>query len=330
QMGDFYRSLDVFIGTSSGAEEGFFLPAIEAMACGVPSVLTDIPCFRNHARLVGHDRYALFVEPQDPAAMAEAIVLAGALPDVRTALRAGGIEVAGHYHPEYHGEQLENVLLKLCGATEPAEVAAQTAAPAAARPAATKDTLVPTPTPKAAPAAERRSDLRLVTRQIPTPQDGAAQDHNLQRLGDELRQAARQARANGNHADAARAFAAAHCLDDRDPQLCAELVAAWLAAGQAPRALQLLERQLEGSDDPQLHFLRGTALHALGRVHEAAQALRAAITAGARTADSYNLLGVVLFQSGDVRAARENFERALVLDPRHADARANLDALPAA
>ncbi|HIE72193.1 MAG TPA: glycosyltransferase, partial [Planctomycetes bacterium] len=88
------RSLDVFLGTSSGEEEGFFLPAIEAMACGVPSVLTDIPCFRNHQDLVGHDRYALFVDPQDPTAMAEAIVLAGALPDIRTSLRAGGIEVA--------------------------------------------------------------------------------------------------------------------------------------------------------------------------------------------------------------------------------------------
>jgi hypothetical protein len=41
-MGNYYRSLDVLMVTS-GPEEGFFLPAVEAMACGVPTVLTDVP-----------------------------------------------------------------------------------------------------------------------------------------------------------------------------------------------------------------------------------------------------------------------------------------------
>lgn len=113
QMGDFYRSLDLILGTNSGVNEDFPATAIEAMACGVPSVLTDTPSSRNHAKLVGHDHYAMFVEAQDPTAMAEALVLAGALPDVRTTLRAGGIEVASHYHPDRHGEQLEQVLENL-------------------------------------------------------------------------------------------------------------------------------------------------------------------------------------------------------------------------
>ncbi len=52
-MGNYYRSLDVLLVTS-GPQEGFFLPAIEAMACGVPTVLTDVPCFRDHQALVGH------------------------------------------------------------------------------------------------------------------------------------------------------------------------------------------------------------------------------------------------------------------------------------
>jgi tetratricopeptide (TPR) repeat protein len=323
QMGDFYRSLDVFLGTSSGVEEGFFLPAIEAMACGVPSVLTDIPCFRNHAKLVGHDRYALFVDPQDPRGMAEALVLAGALPDVRSTLRAGGIEVAGHYRPEPHGEQLEAVLEEL-RANAPA-------APARAEAAAI------VPSPAAAPAAPaqtaeaRRGDLRLVTREIPTPSAVDAQDEALQRLCRELRAAAAASQKLGGHEDAARALAAARCIDEDDPQLARDAARAWLAARRPDRALQLADERLAAlGDDAELHFVRGNALHALGRIDQAAQAIRAAIAAGSRDADTYNLLGVVLFQGGDVKAARESFERALVLDPNHSDARANLNALPAA
>ncbi len=116
-MGQFYRSLDVLLATSSGAEEGFFLPAIEAMACGVPTVLTDVPCFRDHRQVVGHDNYALLVPPKDPAAMAEAMVLAGSLPQVRNALRKAGLGLAAHYHPDRHGERLEAVLLELAQKT---------------------------------------------------------------------------------------------------------------------------------------------------------------------------------------------------------------------
>lgn len=109
QMGDYYRSLDVFLGTSNGADEGFFLPAIEAMACGVPTVLTDIPCFRQHERGDG-EPFTLFVPPRDPAALAEALVLAGNLTDVRAKLRQAGLAVAARYHRDRHGEQLEAAL----------------------------------------------------------------------------------------------------------------------------------------------------------------------------------------------------------------------------
>src|SRR5204862_6408620 len=85
-----------------------------------------------------------------------------------------------------------------------------------------------------------------------------------------------------------------------------------------------------GADDVALHVGRGHALHLLGRMHEAAQAFRAALVVGPRSADAYNRLGVVLFQAGDVRGARASFERALMLQPDHGDARANLQSLPAA
>jgi Flp pilus assembly protein TadD len=65
-------------------------------------------------------------------------------------------------------------------------------------------------------------------------------------------------------------------------------------------------------------------------MHDAAQAFRAALATGPRTADSYNRLGVVLFQAGDLAGARDSFEHALAVEPGHDDAAANLKALPAA
>ena len=51
-MGDFYRSLDLLIATSIGAEEGFFLPAVEAMVCGVPTIFNDAASFGNYPAVV--------------------------------------------------------------------------------------------------------------------------------------------------------------------------------------------------------------------------------------------------------------------------------------
>jgi len=107
-MGAIYRSMDVFLGTSSGAEEGFFLPAVEAMASGVPCVLTDIPCFRSH----GDGEYALFVPARDPAAMAEALIVAARVPDVAAALRENGIAAAQRYTQDAHGTAIEAALLR--------------------------------------------------------------------------------------------------------------------------------------------------------------------------------------------------------------------------
>jgi glycosyltransferase involved in cell wall biosynthesis/Flp pilus assembly protein TadD len=295
RMGDFYRSLDVFLGTSSGDEEGFFLPAIEAMACGVPSVLTDIPCFRNHAQVAGTEHYALFVPPRDPAAMAEALVIAGSLPDVRVGLRNGGIQVAGAYRREQHGEQLESALKTIA-----AEHARRRA------------------------GAGQRAPLRLMSNSTTenTPP--------LTTIGASLVAAAERLQNQGDDVGAARAFAAAVCLAPADRNLRTKSGQAWLRAGDAAAALAQFDHLLADGDDEASHVGRGHALHALGRLQEAAQAFRAALAVGARCADSYNRLGVVLFQAGDLAGARDSFERALVLEPGHGDAQANLSSLPAA
>ena len=294
-MGNYYRSLDVLMVTS-GPEEGFFLPAIEAMACGVPTVLTDVPCFRDHAAVAGNDRYALFVPPANAGETAQAVVIASSLPEVRTALRSAGLELAAHYHQDHHGEQFVAAL---------AEIVAQRAQKAL------------------------RAPMRLVGQ--PERPVTRSPDTDLEQLRQRLQAAAAKRTQDGDLGAAARALTAAHHLSPDDRELLHAAADANLTAGAPDQALQMWDRLVDqGVEAEALHTGRGHALHALGRMHDAAQAFRAALAVGDRSASAHNRLGVVLFQAGDVAGARAEFERALMLQPDHGDARANLAALPAA
>ena len=297
RMGDFYRSLDLLIATSTGTEEGFFLPAVEAMACGVPTVVTEVPCFRDHERLVGNDHYAMFVPPNDPAALAEAIVVAGSLPPVRATLRTGGLALAALYRPERHGQQLLDALQRI---------------------AATRLTSEP-------------RTLRLVGHGEGGATTASPDASALAALRAQLQHTARTLQDRGDAQLAARALLAAHELAPDDVELLQAAARAQGRAGAFAGALRLYDQLAAlGRDDEALHQGRGEALHALGRMHEAAQAFRAALAVGTRSADAYNRLGVVLYLAADFAGARDSFERALVLQPDHGDARANLAAMPAA
>jgi glycosyltransferase involved in cell wall biosynthesis len=61
----FYASADVFV--SSSWKEGFGLPGLEAMACGVATVTTDSGGIREYAK---HEKNALIVPPNDVSALA--------------------------------------------------------------------------------------------------------------------------------------------------------------------------------------------------------------------------------------------------------------------
>ena len=101
------QGCDLFVGGSTEAE-GFGLSAVEAMACGVPCVLTEIPSYLGFGS--GRE-YARFVPPRDPVAVAEAVHEVLSDPELWGQLRAAGLEVASRHPVEAVVERLERVLL---------------------------------------------------------------------------------------------------------------------------------------------------------------------------------------------------------------------------
>jgi glycosyltransferase involved in cell wall biosynthesis len=102
-MANLFASCDVYVGPSR-AEEGFGLPAAEAMAGGVPAVLSAIPSFLSWD---ARQDYALFAADGDGAAMGTQ--LARLLDDraLQVRLAARGREVAEQFRAEKTGARLE-------------------------------------------------------------------------------------------------------------------------------------------------------------------------------------------------------------------------------
>ncbi len=90
EMGKIYRSANLFISTSKEAE-GFGLPALEAMACGIPAILSNIPSYTAFDETLD---YALFVEPSNPVALADAVIELFNNKSLREGLRERGLAVA--------------------------------------------------------------------------------------------------------------------------------------------------------------------------------------------------------------------------------------------
>jgi glycosyltransferase involved in cell wall biosynthesis len=67
----YYSSADVFVLPSISRAEAFGLVALEAMACGVPIVTTELGTGTSYHNV--HGQTGLVVNPKDPKVLAEAI-----------------------------------------------------------------------------------------------------------------------------------------------------------------------------------------------------------------------------------------------------------------
>lgn len=94
-MGAFYRNADILISMSKEAE-GFGLPALEAMASGVPTILSRIS---SHMSYDAPPDYAVFVE-SSPEELAKAIVTVCGNGDLREMLSKRGLAVAERFTRE--------------------------------------------------------------------------------------------------------------------------------------------------------------------------------------------------------------------------------------
>jgi glycosyltransferase involved in cell wall biosynthesis len=103
EMARLFASCDVFLGPSR-AEEGFGLPAAEAMASGLSSVLSEIPSFLSWDDV--HD-YAAFAADGDGVALGEQLASLLADPARAAELARRGREVVEQFRAERTGQRLE-------------------------------------------------------------------------------------------------------------------------------------------------------------------------------------------------------------------------------
>jgi glycosyltransferase involved in cell wall biosynthesis len=99
-----YRASDLFIGPSRPAE-GFGLPALEALACGLPCLLSDTP---GHREIAGDA--AWYFADGDPDAVAETLPLL-ALDAGRERARRLGPGAAARFDTARVAERLESAFL---------------------------------------------------------------------------------------------------------------------------------------------------------------------------------------------------------------------------
>jgi glycosyltransferase involved in cell wall biosynthesis len=115
EMTRLMHSCDVLIAPNH-REEGFGLPAAEALASGVPTVLTTIPSFQSFDEK--HD-YALFAPEGNAVELGERLIELLSDAALRDRIRNRGHVVAEQWRAERVAERMEEVLLLSRGLAEP-------------------------------------------------------------------------------------------------------------------------------------------------------------------------------------------------------------------
>lgn len=99
-----YRASDAFVGASR-VEEGFGLPSLEALSCGLPTLLSDVPGQRE----IGGEAASYFHDG-DPASLADALP-ALLTPEARERARSVGPAAAARFDAAGVAERLERAFL---------------------------------------------------------------------------------------------------------------------------------------------------------------------------------------------------------------------------
>jgi hypothetical protein len=111
EMTRLLHSCDVLIAPNH-REEGFGLPAAEALASGVPVVMTTIPSFQSFDEK--HD-YALFAPEGNAVELGERLIELLSDASLRDRLRSRGRDVAEQWRAERVAERIEEALLRSRG-----------------------------------------------------------------------------------------------------------------------------------------------------------------------------------------------------------------------
>ncbi|HXI14432.1 MAG TPA: glycosyltransferase family 4 protein [Thermoanaerobaculia bacterium] len=107
EMTRLVHSCDLFIGPNH-SEEGFGLPAAEAMAAGIPTVLTRIPSYLSFHEVAD---YALFADEGDAEGLGEQLAVLAEESDLRAQIRQRGSAVAEQFRSGLAAERIESDLM---------------------------------------------------------------------------------------------------------------------------------------------------------------------------------------------------------------------------
>lgn len=118
----YYASADLFCSPARGGES-FGIVLLEAMACGVPIVATDLPGYRT---VLTPGREGLMVPPRDPVSLRDALKMMLLSRDLRAEMGARGVETARRYAWPAIAARLEEIYGSLVG---PGRVTADAPAP---------------------------------------------------------------------------------------------------------------------------------------------------------------------------------------------------------